>query len=424
MPNDTTHLRTFVRGSVGTGAALLARAVGALLLNKVIVLYGGPGSLAQLGRFQNLMGLFGALPANGVQVGITTALAPLQAGRPRYRLWLGAAAWLTALLIGVAGLGLGLFGGAEWPLARTAVFTLAMLLVAGQAILSAALLVAGRRGAYVVLAVAISIAGLAAVAGLLALRQPLSRVLLGYVVGQGLTFGLALGLAGRAGLLRGWWPAHWPSRVAVRALLQFVLMAVGTQLFGQAVGYALRAYLIRHFTPAASDLWQAVDKLSGNYSMAISAVLSTVFHPRLAALAPRPAEQRRYVNTVAGLLAVGLAVGLALLFVVRVPLLTLLFAPRLTAAAPLLAPQLLGDWAKFLAWLFQYTLLVRGRPGPYLALQAGASVLYASLLAALVPRLGLPGVVDAYAIQGCLMLAGCAAWFYGKSFRSTPAFSR
>jgi len=410
-------LRTFVRGSVGTGAALVARAIGALLVNKVVVLYGGPGSLAQLGRFQSLMGLFGALPANGTQVGLTTALAPLQTGERRYRLWGGAAVWLTAVLVGVAGILLGLFGGAEWPWGRVIVFTLAMLLVSGQALVGAALLVAARRSAYVALAVAISALGLAAVLGLLALGQPLSHVLLGYVVGQGLSFGLALALARRAGLLRGWQPRHWPSRLALRGLLRFVLMAVGTQLFSQAVGYTLRAYLIKHYTPAATDLWQAVDKLSGNYTMAVSVVLSTVFHPRLAALAAWPAEQRRYVSSVAGLLAVGGALGLGLVYIFRIPLLSLLFAPRLVAAAALLAPELLGDWAKFLAWVFQYTLLVRGRPGSYLAVQAGASVLYASLLTALVPRLGLPGVVDAYAISCCLMLLGCAVWFYSKSLR-------
>ncbi len=407
-----------MRGSAGTGAALLVRAVGSILLSKIIVLYGGPGSLAQLGRFQSLMGLFGALPANGVQVGITTALAPLRAGQPRYRLWLGAASWLTVLLIGVAGLLLGLFGGAAWSLARTLLFAGAMLLVAGQALLSVALLVAGRRGAYVALAAAASGLSLLAVAGLLALGQPMSRVLLGYVVGQGLSCGLALGLAGRAGLLRGWQPLHRPSRVALASLLRFVLMAVGTQLFGQAVGYGLRAYLIERFTPATTDLWQAVDKLSGNYTMAMAVVLSTVFHPRLAALASQPAEQRRYVSTVAGLLAVGMAVGLGLLFSLRVPVLTLFFAPRLAAAAPLMAAQLLGDWANLLSWLFQYVLLVRGQPGRYLAVQAGSSVLYVCLLALLVPRLGLPGVVDAHAVHNSLLLLGCAGWFYGRSFRS------
>ncbi|MEJ7661330.1 MAG: hypothetical protein WKG07_17875 [Hymenobacter sp.] len=84
-----------------------------------------------------------------------------------------------------------------------------------------------------------------------------------------------------------------------------------------------------------------------------------------------------------------------------------------------MAPQLLGDWAKFLSWLFQYVLLVRGQPGRYLAVQAGAAVLYAGLLALLVPQFGLPGVVDAYAIHGGLLLLGCAGWYYGKSFRSS-----
>ena len=407
-----------MRGSLGTGVALLARAGGSVLLSKLMVLYGGPGSLAQLGRFQSLMGLFGALPANGVQVGLTTYLAPLRAGQPRYRLWLGAAAWLTVLVVVGAGLLLGLFGGAAWPLGRTVVFTGAMLLVAGQALLGAALLVAGRRGAYVALAVATGLLGVGTVAALLALGQPLGRVLLGYVLGQGLTFGLALGLARTAGLLRGWWPAARPSRVALRGLLRFLLMAAGTQLLGQAVDYALRAYLIRHFSPASTDLWQAVDKLSGNYSAAVAAVLGTVFHPRLAALAARPAEQRRYVSTVAGLLAGGLALGLSILFYWRVPVLTLLYAPRLAAAAPLLAPQLLGDWAKFLAWLFQYVLLVRGRPGRYLAVQGVGTIVYAAWLALLVPRLGLPGVVAAYAADWGLTLLGCAAWFYGGAIRS------
>ncbi len=413
-PNITAHLRTFVRGSAGTGVALAVRAVGSVLLNKLLVLHGGPGSLSQLGQFQSLMSLFGALPANGVQAGATSYLAPLRPGWPRYRLWLGAAAWLTALLIGVGGLLLLLFGGATWTLGRTAIFTGAMLLVCVQTLLSAVLLVAGRRGDYVLLAVVISLLGLGAVAGLLALGRPLPQVLLGYAAGQALTCGLALVLARRAGLLRGWRQCRKPSRVAVQGLLKFVLMAVGTQLFGQAVGYALRTYLIRHYPPAATDLWQTVDKLSGNYAMVVATILSTVFYPRLAALAPRPAEQRRYISAVAGLLAVGLALGLGVLYLFRIRVLTLLFTPHLAAAASLLAPQLVGDWARFLSWLFQYILLARGRPGPYLALQGGASVLYASLLALFIPTLGLPGVVDAYAVHGCLLLLACAGWFYGR----------
>jgi len=414
-----SHLRTFVRGAAGTGVAVAARAAGALVLNKLLALYGGPGGLTQLAQFQNLMALFGALPTDGVQVGATTYLAPLAPGTPRHRLYLGAALGLTLALVAAAGLLLALAGGRDWPLGAAAIFTLAMALVASQALLSAALLAAGRRGAYVGLTVALSAVGPLAVVLMLGLGRPLGQVLLSYVGGQALTAGLAVGVAGRAGLWRGWQLA-WPSRVAGRVLLRFLLTALSTLLFGRAVDYAVRAYLIAHFAPAATDQWQAVAKLADNYNLVMVALLSTVFYPRLAALAPRPAEQRRYVGTVAGLLAVGLAVGFGGLYMVRGWLLALLFAPRLAAAAPLLAPQLLGDWAKFLSWVFQYVLLVRARPGPYLAVQVASAALYAGLLGGLLPALGLPGVVLAHALRYGLLLLACLAWFYGRRAGRRP----
>ncbi|RZK52491.1 MAG: hypothetical protein EOO59_13635 [Hymenobacter sp.] len=248
------------------------------------------------------------------------------------------------------------------------------------------------------------------------MEQPLGRVLLGYVVGQALTFGLAVRLASKAGLLRNWLGWGWPRRLALRGLARFVLIALGNLLVGRAVDYVVRAYLINHFAPSATDLWQAVVKLSDNYTLVVIAVLNTVFYPRLAALAAAPAEQRRYVGTVAGLLALVLAIGLGLLYALRQPLLTLLFAPRLAAAAPFMAPQLIGDWGKFLSWIFQYTLLVRGRVLPYLAMQVGCVLLYTSLLVNILPRLGLPGMVIAHAVHHSLVLLISAAWFYfGKS---------
>lgn len=400
---------------------LAARAAGGLLLNKLIALYGGPGGLTQLAQFQNLMGLFGALPADGVQVGATTHLAPLRPGQPRYRLWLGAALWLTAGLVAGSGLLLAALGGPAWTAGRTIFFTAAMLLVAGRALLGAALLAAGRRRAYLVLVLVLSALGPATVAGLLAGHQPLGRVLLGYVAGQALTVGLAVGLAGQQGLLRGWRP-QWPRPVAVRGLLRFLLVASGSLLFDRAVDYALRAYLIAHFRPAATDLWQAVNKLSDSYTLLVGALLSAVFYPRLAALAPFPGEQRRYVGAVAGLLAAGLALGLGVVFFLRGWLLAVLFAPRLAAAASLLAPQLLGDWAKLVSWVFQYVLLVRARPGPYLAWQAFAAMLYVALVVGLLPALGLPGLVLAHAAHYGLLLLLCMGWFYGKYFKSKIRF--
>jgi PST family polysaccharide transporter len=373
-----------------------------------VAVYGGPGGLTQLAQFQNLMGLFGALPADGIQVGATARLAPLQPGSARYRAWLGAAALLTLSLVALAGAVLLTTNSAAWGAGPVVLFTLGMAAVAGQALLSTALLAAGQRRAYVLQTLLLSTLSTGAAGAALLLRQPLLWVLGGYLAGQALALLPTLGAARRAGLLRNLARGR-RSPAAVRGLLRFVLMALGTLLFGRAVDYAVRDYLIRTFSPASTDLWQAVAKLSDNYSLVVGAVLSTVFYPRLAALAAAPTQARRYLRGVLGLLAVGLAAGLGLVFALRDWLLPLLFAPRLLAARELLVPQLLGDWAKFLVWVFIYQLLARARPLPYLAVQAASAALYAALLAGLLPRLGLVGVVWAHAARFGVLLVACGA---------------
>ncbi|RZK62537.1 MAG: hypothetical protein EOO59_02300 [Hymenobacter sp.] len=227
-----------------------------------------------------------------------------------------------------------------------------------------------------------------------------------------------VGLARRAGLLRGLRSGRALSPVAVRGLLRFVLMASGPLLFGRAVDYAVRAYLIGHFAPATTDLWQAVSRLSDYYSLVVGAVLSTVFYPRLAALAAVPSQARHYLRVVLGLLAGGLAAAFGGLFGLRDWLLPLLFAPRLLAARALLAPQLLGDWAKFLVWVLLYQLLARARPLPYIAVQAASAVLYTALLVGLLPRLGLAGVVWAHAGRYGLLLLACGCHFGWRGHNS------
>jgi PST family polysaccharide transporter len=404
------NIRQFLRGSVGAGVAVLARAAGALVLNKLFATYGPAGGLTRLAQFQNLMALLTTLPTDGTHVGVVKYLAPLRPGSPRYRLWLGAALVLNAaaLLLGLVWLAVS--GALSWE--QTLLFGLGIGLLTGQTLLGAALLAAGRLRAYVSLSVLLAVLGPGAAAAALARGWPLDKVLLAYLLAQGASLLPALGLAGRAGLLRQLQPLGRLSPTAVRALGRFLLMAVSTLLFGKAVDYALRAHLLHAYGPARTDLWQAVAKLSDNYTMVFGAVMSSVFYPRLAALTGQGAAARRYVGSIAGLLAGALAGGLGLIFLGRDWLLPLLFAPRLLAARELLAPQLLGDWAKFLSWVFLYQLMAQARTGRYVAVQAGSAVVFGALLVALLPTYGLTGALWANALRYGLLLAGCGIYFW------------
>ena len=399
---------SFVRGSLGTGVAVVVRAAGSLIVNKLFATYAPAGGLTLLAQFQNLMAMLTTLPYDGVQVGLVKYLAPLRPGSPRYRAWLGAATVLNAaaLLAGAGVLaGRGLLG---WHWSSLLGFVLGIGLITGQALLGSALLAAGHLRAYIGLSVTLAALGTGAVAATLLGGSPLPVVLLAYLLAQGLTLLPALGLAARAGLLRGLRPAAPVSRTALRRLGHFLLMAVSTLLFGKVVDYVLRDYLLGAFGPARTDLWQAVAKLSDNYTMVFGAVMGSVFFPRLAALTGQPRAARGYLLSVLGLLAVVLAGGLGLIYGCRGWLLPLLFAPRLLGAQEFLAPQLLGDWAKFLSWVLIFQLTAQARTGAYVAVQAASALMFAGLLAALLPRYGLQGAVLAHAARYGLLLLGGA----------------
>lgn len=407
--------RSFVRGSLGTGVAVAARGAGALVINKLFAVYAPAGGLTLLAQFQNLMALLTTLSNDGVHVGLVKYLAPLQPGSPRYRVWLGAAAALNAaaLVAGAAVLaGRGMLG---WGWGSVGLFVLGIGLLTGQGLLGAALLAAGRLRAYIGLSVLVAVLGTGAVAATLLGNYSLNVVLLAYLLAQGFVLGPALGLTARAGVLRHLRLSAPVSQPALRRLGQFLLMAVSTLLFGKAVDYVLRDYLLHTYGPARTDLWQTVAKLSDNYTMVFAAVMNSVFYPRLAALAGQPQAARGYLRGVLLLLAPVLAGGLGLIFICRDWLLPLLFAPRLLGAREFLAPQLLGDWAKFLSWLFIFQLTAKARTGPYVAVQAASAVVFAGLLAVLLPRFGLEGAVLAHAARYGLVLLACAGFFWKNS---------
>ncbi|KAA9339613.1 hypothetical protein F0P96_03090 [Hymenobacter busanensis] len=407
-------LGRFVRGSLGSGVSVLARAGGSVVLNKLVAVYGGPGGLTLLAHFQNLMALLTTLPNDGVHVGIVKYLAPRRPGSAAWRAWLWAGALLNAAVLMLGFATLLLFRGRLLAVFEpTPVWVMGLMLgialLTGHAYLAAVLLAAQRLRAYVGLTVALSVAGPLAVAAALAAGQPLPRVLLAYLMGQGLMLVPTLLTCWRLGLLRGRWQR--PSRPVLLASGRFLLMALSVLLCSKAVDFAVRNLLISRYSLAETGLWQAAAKLSDNYTMVFSAVMGAVYYPRLAALAHQPHAQKAFVRSVFGLLAVVLAAGLGLLWLLRDWLLPLLFDGRFAAARTLLGPQLAGDWAKLLSWTLLYGLMARARVGRYVLVQVASAAVYAGLLVALLPSQGLMGAQLAHAFRFGLLLLACLFYF-------------
>ncbi|TGE04131.1 MATE family efflux transporter [Hymenobacter fodinae] len=409
-------LGRFLRGSLGSGVAVLVRAAGAVVLNKLLALYGGAGGITLLAHFQNLMALFTTLPNDGVHVGLVKYLAPLRPGSGRYRAWWGASLILNvgALLLGFLLLALvpnPLIGMFRPTIGWGGLFALGITLLTGHALLVSVLLAAGQLRQYVLLTVLLSSLGVGAVATVLALGGSSESALLAYLFAQGMTIVPTLLLAHRAGLLPRLTGRF--SQPALRGLSRFLLMAVSVLLFGKSIDFAMREVLIRQLGLSQTDLWQAIAKLSDNYTMVFSAIMGSVYYPRLAAFSAQPLQRKALVRAVLALLAPAILVGFVVLWLLRVWLLPLLFDQHFVAAAPLLAPQLVGDWAKFLTWTLLYLLTVQAQVGRYIFVQAASAVLYAVLLVWLLPHYGLMGAPLAHAARFWLLLPGCL-WYFRR----------
>ncbi|UYZ60475.1 MATE family efflux transporter [Hymenobacter latericus] len=415
LPAPPSGLARFVRGTLGSGVSVVARAGGALALNKLLAVYGGPGGLALLAHFQNLMALLTTLPNDGVHVGIVKYLAPRRPGSGAWRAWFGAGVGLNLLMLLLGFAALPVLRGAlldafrpsgAWVLGLVAGITLLTV----HAYLAAVLLAAQRLRAYIGLTVALSLFGPLAVAAALWAQWPVRWVLLAYLLAQGLTAVPTAWLCAHYGLLPGR-PGLRISRAAVAGLGRYLVMALSVLLCSKALDFAVRDLLIARFSLAQTGLWQAVAKLSDNYTMVFSGVMGAVFYPRVAALAGSPTEQRAFVRAVFGLLTVVLAAGFAVLWLLRDWLLPLLFDARFAAARELLAPQLLGDWAKLLAWTLLYLLLAQARAMRYVLVQCASAALYAGLLVLLLPWWGLYGAPLAHALRFGAVLVCCLLYF-------------
>ncbi|KUG07565.1 hypothetical protein [Solirubrum puertoriconensis] len=415
LPVPPSGIARFVRGSIGSGISVVARAGGALVLNKLLAVYGGPGGLALLAHFQNLMALLTTLPNDGVHVGIVKYLAPKRAGTGAWRAWFGAGVGLNLLVLLIGFVALPLLRGAllqafepTWP--WVAGLVVGITLLTAHAYLAAVLLAAHRLKAYIWLTVTLSVLGPSAVALALWAKWPVVWVLLAYLLAQGLTVVPTAWLCFRYQLL----PRHPRlriSRVAVQELGKYLLMALSVLLCSKALDFAVRDLLIARFSLAQTGLWQAVAKLSDNYTMVFSAVMGAVFYPRVAALAGQPAEQRAFVRSVFALLALVLALGFGLLWLLRDWLLPLLFDARFAAARELLAPQLLGDWAKLLAWTLLYLLLAQAQAIRYVLVQCASAAVYAGALVLLLPQWELYGAPLAHALRFGVVLLFCLIYF-------------
>jgi O-antigen/teichoic acid export membrane protein len=226
------------------------------------------------------------------------------------------------------------------------------------------------------------------------LTGSVASVLVGSAVQSGLYIG-ELWLAYRE---RGWrLAAVRIARRESRVLLRFgtVLLIGGMASWGSLL--VVRTVLVQTLGERDNGLYQAVYGFSSQYIAMFMMWMAAYVFPRIAA---RGAGQLGQLLNSA--LRANLFLMVPLLCAVvalREPLIQVFYSRAFVAAAPLVPIQALGDYVRVAGWSMGVALFALGRVRAHLLLIAGQSVLWVLFTAALVPRLGLPGISVAYALS-------------------------
>ena len=415
------------KGAMLVVLATGSRAVGAVVLQKLMAVLYGPIGVTLLVHFTNLIALLTAIPTDGLNRAMKVAAgatATEDEEKCVYGYGLAIAAMAAVgLVILCAGLGfLPMAGGliqneSNWQkLGAGLIFGIGVgLYLLGQWALTV-MQARAELGKAVWMQVMLTAGGLTAV-GILWKHSGSIEFLLGYwMLAQGM-----VSIVWVWHTKRRWVPTklRWPTMEFWRQVGGFVVLALAIAVSGRLGDFVVRQWAIEKYSMVQTGYWQAAVKLADVAYIPVQAVLAGVLFPALTRLTGDFAETRLVARKYLLVMSVGGLVGYSALYSAGPWLLVLLNAEGFEIGSPLLRLMLPGEYLKVLALVPAYLLMGQNRPAIMLWLEFLSLGLYVGAIVLLVPWWGLAGLPMAHTLRyigfGAMSFAAVWPMIFGKA---------
>ncbi len=388
-------------------------------------MYYGPNGITLYAHFQNLLSIVTTVPDGGTNIGLIRFLANGRSVSRNYRryFWAGAilnvlcAAAALSIIFSFSGYyldafinGLGVSEVWLWAL----MFGAGSILVMFNLMLLAVVL-ARRELKWHVLSIAYMTFGAVAVIYYTQGKMPLNKVLLLVLGVQASAFFVTLLVLYFKHLLPPLKRISIPKSI-YKDLWKYILMALSAVVCLKLTDFFIRDYVIARFDLYQTGLWQAVVKVSENYSTVYTALIGMVVYPRMAAMVNEEDALRRFVRNTFYLVLPGLILALLLVYLLRDWVLLLLFNKDFVEAEYLFDYQLLGDFFRMWSIVLTNLIVVRANVKLYIGWQLASALLYITLVSVLIEPFGLEGITLAHALRYAATLA-FAMLYYHKYIR-------
>lgn len=403
---------TLVKTSLLNGIAVIIKVASALILNKILAIYVGPGGYGIIGQFQNAVSIVSSIAGGVVAQGVTKMTAQHFDDEARQHIiWKTAirfslaASLLTSLCLLITYELL-----SEWLLHRTdmsSVFLWLALTLPAMAANNLLLAITNGKkevGIYVKVNISASLLSLVTTGGLTYYFG-----LIGALVAFTINPGVALFVTGAMVSRRHWFSMKYlwgrGDRSVVRELSGFGLMALISAILGNVSYMIIRDYLTSSLGMSFAGYWQATYKISEMYSMLVTSTLAVYYLPRLAEIRVTSELKEEIIKVYRVVLPI-VSLGALFICLLREDIINILFTPDFLPMKELFYWQFLGEVIKVASWILGYVMLGRAMIKIFIISEIACFTSFVLLSWLLVGSYGLVGVSIAYAVNYSLYWIG------------------
>ena len=191
----------------------------------------------------------------------------------------------------------------------------------------------------------------------------------------------------------------------------FSLMALTSAATIPVAQLLIRGRLINVLNAEQAGLWEAMNKLSGMYLMVITTSFSVYYLPRLSEITDRK-KLREEVLAAYKVIVPLLLIGFTFIFIIKIPLIQLLFSASFLPMHELFVWQLIGDLFKITSWLLAFLMIAKSHTKAFVFAEITFATAYTLLGMFLINYNGVVGIVQAYMI--CYIIYQVIVFVYVK----------
>jgi polysaccharide transporter, PST family len=401
----------FFKSSFWSGLSVGIKAVSSLIINKVIATYYDPSGIALLAHFQNFLGIFLAVPNDGLNMGVIKYLSNKDISLPDFRRILTAGLTLNIVYFLLAIVGvfifrdyfISVFAGHLKPGAWIVLILISIFLQLMNMFFLAVILSAQNLKTYVALNIASSLSA-AATVYFFAQEGDISLALLASAFGPAVFFFASIFFAIRNKDIKFAFSDIYEDLSGYKQLSNFVIMAASSMIFGKVVDFIVRQFVIDKYGLEQTGLWQSVVKLSDLYTAAFVSIIGMVYYPRISELINAHDQLKKYIRSVMRISIPVICAGLMFVYFFKEEFLVLLFEAKFKRASYLVDYQLAGDLFKLISFILSYLIFAQARTSFYIISQALSALVFIGLMYFCSSYYGLEGLPIAHAVRYMLYL--------------------